>query len=630
MESAAKFISPLERPSYPTLDRVKVGNDFLGTWLNKIQTVTAKDVLTKFNAEGALSNYERVIAGEKGGHVGPPWYHGLINECIRGISDILVSRYDAELDATLDSMIALMEKAQVADPENYINPYTMLMCPDQRWGKNGGSLIFQHETYNAGCLAEAGVHHYRATGKTSLLTVAVKMVNYLADFIGDAPKHNVVCEHSLPEEAFLKMYNLFREDEELKNRLGAHPEEYLRLVRYFIHHKGDNETRYSRPQYMREYAQDHRYAKEQREAVGHAVRAVLFYTGIAALALEDGDKELAITAEAIWNDIVQTKLHISGGVGVNKAFESFGAQYELPHDAYLETCAGVGLVFFGNEMFKLLGDASIWETIEATVYNLLPASVSADGTKYTYVNPLVTNETQTRWEWHGCPCCPPMLLKLAGSLPSMIFAERGSDVWLNLHVNSTLQRENMTLTLEDRTLTVRTVAGSMPLTLHIRIPSWAKDFRLSCNGKPLSFQTEQGYAVISGGFSDGDRIELHYRVAVEKYISHPYAKANAGRVAIKYGPFLYCAESLDQVACETPEDLDFEIDDIHPLELQSDGSIVGVRTTGEPFRLIPYHFWNNRTPCCMRVWFKQQGLTSDPMDTVGWDHKLYRVWKEYL
>ena len=156
-------------PCYPKLERVDVNSGLFGDFLKKIRTVSAKDILKKFNSEGALSNYERVANGEIGGHIGPPWYHGLICECIRGVSDILVKEYDAWLDAELDRIIELMGKAQNAAPDGFINPYTTLMCPDKRWGRNGGNLIWNHETYNTGCLAEAAVHHYEATKKTALL-----------------------------------------------------------------------------------------------------------------------------------------------------------------------------------------------------------------------------------------------------------------------------------------------------------------------------------------------------------------------------------------------------------------------------------------------------------------------------
>ena len=616
-------------PTYPSLDRVTLGDGFIPSLLRKIHTISTYDIFDKFTKEGAIENYNRVANGESGGHVGPPWYHGLICECIRGVSDILVLNYDERLDKKLDEIIDLIAKAQAADPENYINPYTTLMRPHQRWGRNGGDLMYQHELYDAGCLAEAGVHHYKATGKTALLSVAVKMTNYLADFIGDAPKHNVVASHALPEEAFLKMYRLFKDDAELSESLGARPEEYHRLAKFLIDHKGDNETRYSMPKFLGEYAQDHRPAREQRDAVGHAVRATLFYTGMAALALEDGDEELANACVSIWKDIAETKLHINGAVGAYKAEEKFGRQYYLPNNAYLETCAGVGLAFFGSEMFRMMQNASVWDVIEMTVYNVIPASVSADGVKYTYENPLESKGNFERWSWHTCPCCPPMLLKLVGYLPSLIFAEDGEKVWLNLLINSSLRRDDCTLTFKDDRMTVSTERDSVSLSLRIRVPYWTRNFAITRGGKPIELTLKDGYAVISGEFSDGDSIELTYSVPVVKYVAHPYESHDRGRVAIKHGPFLYCAESIDNGKYEVWEDLDFELSDSEPLTLNADGTVSGKRASGEDVKLIPYYSWNNRGALPMRVWFRQKGYVTDVMNTDGWEGKLYRPYAEY-
>ena len=615
-------------PCYPELESVDVNGGFFGDFLKKIGRISAKDILKKFNSEGALSNYERVANRESGGHIGPPWYHGLICECIRGVSDILVKEYDEWLDAELDRMIVLMGRAQDADPDGFINPYTTLMCPESRWGRNGGDLIWNHETYNTGCLAEAAVHHYKATKKIALLKIAVKMCNYYADFIGDAPKHNIVAEHSLPEKAFLKLYRLFSDDKDLTAELCARPEEYLRLARYFIDHKGDNETRYSEPKFMREYSQDHRPAREQREAVGHAVRATLFYEGIAALANEDNDDGLKAASRAIWCDITESKLHINGCVGTHKNEEKFGRSYDLPNDAYLETCAGVGLVFFGIEMFRMTRDASVWETIEATINNVIPASVSAEGVKYTYQNPLQSKGDYERWEWHGCPCCPPMLLKLAGLLPTLIFSEEGENVWVNLFIDSTLRRSDSSITLDGRELTVNTRGRCARLTVRIRIPSWTRNFSLKLNGNSLEFDVENGYAVIMREFSDGDKITMDYSVPIVKYEAHPYVKADSGRVAVKYGPTLYCAEGIDNPA-ESFEEFDFTLSDKALLSLDDEGNILGRTDSGKEIKLVPYREWNNRGKGFLRVWLKQSGLFSGVMNVDGWNGKLYRVFREY-
>lgn len=613
------FCKNPQAPHYTDVRNVRITDEFFAPFIEKIRSVTTPDVFEKFMKDGAIENYRRVARGERGGHAGPPWYHGLICEVIRGVSDMLSVRYDAKIDAELDLMIEAIAEAQAADDEGWINPYTTLMCPEKRWGLNGGNVRWQHETYNAGCLIEAGVHHYRATGKTRLLTVAVKMANYLAERIGDAPKWNVVCEHSLPETALVSLERLFDKEPELAEKVGAVRGEYLRLAAFFVNNKGNNRDRHQFPQFLQEYAQDYRPAREQREAVGHAVRATLFYAGMTEVAMETDDRELAEAATAIWNDIVYTKLHINGSVGAYSSDERFGQQYDLPNDAYLETCAGVGLAFFGAAMFRMTGDASVWETVENTVYNFMPAAVSEDGVHYTYVNPLISNGKNERWSWHTCPCCPPMLLKLVGIMPSYIFAYDENSVWLNLYIDASVDFGGTRVTLQNGCLTVD---SDVSRTVRIRIPTWAHDFTLTRGGEALPYTVEKGYAVLSVGAGKTE-IDIRYNKKVGKYIAHPWVGADIGRVAFKYGAVLYCLEKPAEGVAE----LDPIFGDALPV-LRDDGIIEVVDRDGVVHELIEYRRHNNRGAMPMRVWLRQEGITQDPSDLTGWENALYREWKQ--
>ena len=602
-------------PTPPDLSRVTVTDAFFAPFLEKIRTVTAPDVFRKFLSDGAVENYRRVSRGERGGHAGPPWFHGLVCEVIRGVSDLMSARYDPETDRQLDEVIGAIAAAQ--DEDGWLHPYITLERPDQLWGLNGGNVRWQHETYDAGCLIEAGVHHYRATGKTTLLSCSVKCADYLAERIGEPPKWNIVCEHSLAESALISLEQLFDKEPELAERLGARRGEYLRLAKFFIDNKGNNKDRHQFPPFLQEYAQDHRPAREQREAVGHAVRATLFYTGIAEAALASDDAGLEETVRAIWRDIVETKLHINGSVGAHRDDERFGQQYELPNDAYLETCAGVGLLFFASAMFRLTGEASVWDAAESTIMNLLPAAVSEDGEHYTYENPLESRGGIERWPWHGCPCCPPMLLKAAGELPSFLFARQGNDFWVNLFLDAEAVFEGAKLSLTSsgsgKTLTADC---DKPARIRIRIPGWAHGFELD-----HPYQTEKGYALVDLPAGKTE-IRISYEAKPVKIEAHPWAEADRGRIAVKCGPVLYCCEK----AVDNWADLDPLLTADDPI-LNDDGSITVRAEDGRSFTLTEYRRWNNRGPLPMRIWFRQSGLRADPRDLMGWDGRLYREWK---
>jgi DUF1680 family protein len=204
------------------IQRVTINDTFWAPKRDVWQRVTVNDAFTKFESDrgGALNNFDRVRDGLKGNHAGPPWYDGLIYEMIRGSSDFLAAHPDPELDRRLDGYIARIAAAAARNPNGYVNTYTQLEEPGHEWGLHGGFLLWQHEVYNAGALVEAAVHHYRATGKTTLLNVAVRFVNYMTQLMGPPPRKNIVPAHPLPEEALVSLYVLFRQEPQLKSKVA--------------------------------------------------------------------------------------------------------------------------------------------------------------------------------------------------------------------------------------------------------------------------------------------------------------------------------------------------------------------------------------------------------------------------
>lgn len=658
-----------ERMARPAHGSVQITEGFWKEQLDKIHRITVWDVLNKFEHDheaGIMKNYEWVAEGKTGEHIGPPWYDGLICEVIRGISDILALSYDRKLDEKIEYYTEKMERAQAVDPDGYINTYTTLMCPDKRWGENGGSLIWQHELYNIGCLAEAGIHYYQATKKTRLLRCAVLAANCLCRTCGPAPRKNIVPAHSLAEEAMVKLYRLFDGDAELKKQFGeeyglsVRPEDYLELAAFWMDHRGVHHDRASFPHYMGEYAQDHCRIEEQSEAVGHAVRAALMYTGLAAVGIETGQDKYLNAARRLWDNVEQTKLHISGGIGAVHNEERFGYQYDLPNDAYLETCAGVAFAFWAGEMYRAFGKSSYMDALEWTLYNNVLPGLSADGTHYFYENPLISDGTVERWDWHGCPCCPPMFLKLMGSLPDYIYGISGDSLAVNLYIGSSarLQIKDVPVIVEQRdcripgegkTEIVLQPEKELRFPLLLRCPAWGKDVRADVGGHIYEKPNEDGYLEIDRVWKPGDRVSLSMELPAVKVEAHPYVSADIGCVALTRGPLLYCLEQSDN-----PEGTDPVLAQ-GPLVCEEheicgpQPCICGDTVSGGRFLAVPYYLWNNRGKGTMRVWLRQDGKTQAggtgkdaaegfaahhgggqcTTDLTGWEGRLYRRFEAF-
>ena len=334
---------------------------------------------------------------------------------------MLAAQPDAALETQLDGYIERIAAAAAKDPDGYLNTYTQLKEPTHRWGLNGGNDNRQHDVYNAGCLIDAAVHYYRATGKTTLLHVATRLANHMCDVMGPPPRKNVIPGHSMAEEALVRLYELFEEQPQLKQQipLPIEQQRYLELAQFFIEARGHWEGRTS----FGAYGQDDRPVFEQQEIEGHAVRATLMCAGVSAIARASRRSEYCQTAQRLWNNLVGRKLYITGGSGATAEGEAFAQDYVLPNTGYLETCAAIGSAFFSRNMNLAFAEARYVDELERELYNAALAGTSLAGNTYTYVNPLEFERgAQARWAWHGCPCCPPMFLKVMAALPSYVYA----------------------------------------------------------------------------------------------------------------------------------------------------------------------------------------------------------------
>ncbi len=591
----------------------------------------------------ALLNFDRVANGQKNTkeHDGPPWYDGLLFETIRGASDLLAAYPDKKLETKIDAYIKRIAAAQAVDKDGYIDTYTTLMYSDRRFGTNGGDDKWQHDIYNAGMLVEAAVHYYKATGKTNLLEVAVKMSNYMASQMGPQPKLNVIPGHGGPEEALLKMYWLFKQNPSLKNKISSpiNEQQYYDLAKYWIENRGNygNSDGTNKRNSDSSYNQDQSSVFEQTTIEGHAVRATLLATGVTAMAIDNKDSKYIATANNYWNNMIGKRLFITGGQGAIANGERFGADYYLPESAYLETCAAIGSAFFSQRMNQLQADGKYMDEFERVLYNNLLSGISLSGEHYFYENPLTATDHK-RWAWHDCPCCPPMIMKMVSALPAYIYATDDDAIYINLFIGSTA-RVNLkavkNITISQVTqypwkgntrITINT-PSTKKFIVKIRIPGWAQGKEnpfdlyhsdithsvvLKVNRTPIKLDIVDGYATINTTWTKGDVIELILPVEPRWVTPNESVNTLTGKIAIAAGPVVYGFEKIDNPGLEN-----FTLNDKRPLKvIYEPGLLNGVNVIeGEAnskeklshFKAIPFYAIGNRASASpYTVWIKKE------------------------
>jgi DUF1680 family protein len=476
--------------------------------------------------------------------------------------------------------------------------------------------------------------------------------------MGPAPKKNIVPCHPLPEEALVRLYELFKEQPDLKTKLPLPVEEdhYLELAEFWIENRGNNiglpnwdRDRAAAEQFVREqkygdgrpswgaYAQDDRPVFEQDVIEGHAVRATLLCAGLSAAARVNDDPRYRASSVRLWENMVYRRMHVTGGVGAFAQEEKFGPDYTLPNDAYLETCAAVGAAFFHQNMNQAFGHARYADELERVLYNGALSGVSLKGDTYLYMNPLEGDVHRSRWVWHECPCCPPMFVKLMGAMPGYIYATDESSVYINLYVGSeaTIPVKGSRMKLKQSTNypwdgEVRIAIEEAPASecnVMVRIPAWCRNGAVKVNGKPVDTATRtRGYVSLKNNWKNGDTIEVSLPMPVEQVRAVPQVKADLGKAAIMRGPLVYCFESADNgphVTSLTLERAQFTAG--KPSELDGALTVVGTMTLAAgsnagqniyqieehqaktvQVTAVPYYANLNRGPVDMTVWVPVQ------------------------
>lgn len=561
---------------------------------------------------------------------------------LEAASDSLATHPDPALDSLVDDTIALLASAQ--QPDGYLNTYYTVVKPGQRWS----DLRDAHELYCAGHLIEAGVAHFEATGKRSLLDVVSRYADYIESVFGPEPgQKRGYCGHEEIELALVKLYRATGEGR------------YLRLAKYFVDERGRTpyyfdleaaerggpgfyESNLSRGtlRASRQYNQTHKPVREQDEAVGHAVRAMYLYSAMADLAGETGDETLLLACKRLWDHLTSKRLYVTGGIGSSAQNEGFTADYDLPNEtAYAETCAAVGLVFWSHRMAQLERDARYVDVLERALYNGVISGVSLDGKRFFYENPLASRGGVTRQEWFGCACCPPNLARLLAALGQYVYSAADADVAVHLYMQNTakvtVQGQPVTLRQETAYPWSGSISIGMDLevpatfALHLRVPGWCRDAELRINGKSMDLAgtVVRGYARIGREWRGGDKVELSLNMPVERVYAHPRVADDRGRVALQRGPLVYCLEEEDNAVDPDTVFLPRSA----PLEAHTDERLLdGVVTIGgaatvadvspwdgalyrplaagssrRTITAVPYYAWDNRGPGAMRVWIRE-------------------------
>ena len=494
--------------------------------------------------------------------------------------------------------------------------------------------VLSHELYNSGHLFEAASAHYQATGKRNFLDIALKNADLLDQVFGPG-KRNDAPGHEIVEMGLVKLYRITKD------------EKYLKLAKFYIDSRGkENDSK-------KAYSQDHKPLILQDEAVGHAVRAGYLYSGVADVAALTGNAEYLSAIDKIWENMVSKKLYITGGIGARHQGEAFGDNYELPNlTAYNETCAAIANVYWNYRMFLLHGDGKYIDVLERSLYNGVISGIGLDGKTFFYPNPLEcdmhykfnSGETLDRQPWFDCSCCPTNICRFLASVPGYIYAQGNNSLYVNLiaQSSSTIQlNKKLPVTISQETqypwdgevnISVSPEKASQ-FALHLRIPGWVKNqpvpsdlysyvspdttsFLLTVNGEAAAYNQENGYAVITREWKQGDVVNYSLPMNIHRVEANPKVADDSGKVAIERGPIVYCIEGADNGS----ELMKLALSDTARLSVNfSPETLSGVVTiSGEAtvagengnrsqkITAIPYFVWNNRGANEMKVWIPRR------------------------
>ena len=589
----------------------------------------------------AIENFKIAAGLADGQHYGWVFQDSDVYKWLEAVAYSLRDKPDAHLQKLADGVVDLIAKAQ--EDDGYLDTYFTIMEPDRKFKRLGES----HELYCAGHYMEAAVAYYGTTGNTTAITVARKLADCIDAHFGSGEGKICGCDgHEEIEIGLMRLYHLTGE------------KRYLDLAQFFILERGKN------PDFFRQqneadhgavllpgvdrfpdtYCQNHKPVKEQTTAEGHAVRLVYMCTAMVDIAKTTGDDELLQACRTIWHNIVYRRMYVTGGIGSTVIGESFTLDYDLPNNTmYCETCAAIGLVFFAKKMLEADPRGEYADVMERALYNAVISGMALDGKHFFYVNPLEVDPKKSkkdptkshvkpvRPQWLGCACCPPNLARMVTSVEDYIYTVTGDTVYTHLYIQSETDAAGLRISQitdypYDGNVKLHIQRGGSEIRrIAVRLPDWSDATSIKVDGIRIDVQNTGGYAYIELD-RDDLWIELDFDMSVQRVYANLNVSENIGKVAVRRGPLVYCAEETDNGA------------GLHRLYLSKEAaagtawteelsgvtkiSIPGVRltqneeklyVTGTPhvtcektmIQLIPYYAWANRGENEMRVWLNE-------------------------
>ncbi|MGN0413739.1 MAG: glycoside hydrolase family 127 protein [Lachnospiraceae bacterium] len=552
---------------------------------------------------------------------------------------------DEELERTADEVIDIIEKAQCED--GYLDTYFMLERPEKRW-KN---LCEGHELYTAGHLMEAAVAYYQGTGKRKLLDVVIRLADLICETFG--PEENKMHGYPGHPEVEIGLIKLYRVTGNRK---------YLDMAKYFVDIRGVGENYFLKEiaapdfeqifpdfaNYDPSYSQSHKPVREQDKAEGHAVRGVYLYSAMADLAREYLDTQLLEACKRIWNNMVNRRMYITGGIGSSGLLERFTTDYDLPNDCnYSESCASIGLAMFGNRMAAITKDASYIDVVERALYNTVLAGLALDGKSFFYVNPLEVwpdncmprtsreHVKPVRQKWFGVACCPPNIARTLASMGQYIYGRDEECIYLNLFIsNDTVinaGEKEIKISVETKfpyENVCKVSVSNVPedgIKIAIRKPDYARNYQVAVDGRKAELEVLKGYVYLE--LKEDSDIQIFFEAPARFVRANPLVRADSGKIALMRGPLVYCLEEIDNGANLSALYVDAKTDIREEKSELFGGSILlhfrGKRIVDTEWKenelyaehpiqweeteltAVPYAYWNNRGMGEMSVWIKE-------------------------